>query len=142
MNTAIPTDSKSAMCGCDENKWKSYKTIFYYTITMDIIQQLPFPDEICHKIVLYAFKSPHIHLREVIFKRALSKPIYQKLAEEGEIEIDAQGHVTRATCLWNHVDLESVQFDIRVLPRNLTWKSTSPARVSRGIFKSCEGFDT
>ena len=87
---------------------------------MDVIQQLPFPDEICHKIVLYAFKSPHIHLREVIFKRALSKPIYQKLAEEGEIEIDAQGYVTRATCLWNHVDLESIQFDIRVLPRNLT----------------------
>ena len=87
---------------------------------MDIIQQLPFPDEICHKIVLYAFKSPHIYLREVIFKRALSKPIYQKLAEEGEIEIDAQGYVTRATCLWNHVDLESIQFDIRVLPRNLT----------------------
>ena len=72
---------------------------------MDIIQRLPLPDEICHKIVLYVFKSSHTHLQEEIFKRALSKPIYQKLVEKGEIEINAQGHITKAKCLWNNVDL-------------------------------------
>ena len=33
---------------------------------MDIIYKLPFPDEICHKIVLYAFKSYHTDLQEKI----------------------------------------------------------------------------
>ena len=87
---------------------------------MDVIQQLPFPDEICHKIVLYAFKSPHTHLQEEIFKRAMPKSICQKLVEEGDIEINALGHITKAKCLWHNVDLESIQLDIRVLPNNLT----------------------
>ena len=38
---------------------------------MDVIQQLPFPDEICHKIVLYAFKSPHTGLGVSILKKQL-----------------------------------------------------------------------
>ena len=64
----------------------------------DIIHSLPLPDEICHKILLYAFKSPHAHLQEEIFKRAVPKSIYQKLVEKGEIETDAQGHITKAEC--------------------------------------------
>ena len=61
---------------------------------MDIIQQLPFPDEICHKIVLYAFKSPHAHLQEEVFKRAMPKSTYQKLVEKGGIVKDSRGHIT------------------------------------------------
>jgi len=88
---------------------------------MDIIQQLPFPDEICHKIVLYAFKSPHTHLQEEIFKRVVPTHIYQKLVEKGGIE-KVNGYITKV-CVWDdeneqlldYDDLESLQFDIQVL---------------------------
>ena len=118
---------------------------------MDIIQQLPFPDEICHKIVLYAFKSPHTHLQEEIFKRAVPTHIYQKLVEKGGIKTDAHGHITNV-CVENDAmnnwlldaaERKSLQFDIQVLPRvlqNLTtiqplrhgclWGHSSPARAS------------
>ena len=104
------------------------KTIFYYSINMDIIQQLPFPDEICHKIVLYAFKSPHTHLQEEIFKRVVPTHIYQKLVEKGGIE-KVNGYITKV-CVWDYGDeqllddddLKSLQFDIKVLQglQNLT----------------------
>ena len=100
---------------------------------MDIIQRLPLPDEICNKIVLYAFKSPHIHLQEEIFKRAVPKSICQKLVEVGDIEINAQGHITKAKCLWNNVDLENLQFDIRILPNNLTEFGLSSTGVTGDI---------
>ena len=38
---------------------------------MDVIQQLPFPDEICRKILLYACESPHTGLGVSILKRNL-----------------------------------------------------------------------
>ena len=105
---------------------------------MDIIYQLPFPDEICSKIVLYAFKSTHTDLQDEIFKRAVPTDIYQKLVEKGEIEIDAQGHITKAKCLWNSDDLESIQFDIRVLPKNLTSFSLSWT----GVFGNIQNLPT
>ena len=90
---------------------------------MDIIQQLPFPDELCSKIVLYAFKSVHIHLQEEIFKRVLSIPIYQKLMAGGGIGKDADGNVTKLSVwhlehgadLLDTAERKSLQFDIRVL---------------------------
>ena len=95
---------------------------------MDIIQQLPFPDEICSKILLYAFKSPHIHLPEEIFKRAVPTDIYQKLVEKGGIEKNEKGHVTKvlvnksARWLLDDAERESLQFDIQVFQgfRHLT----------------------
>ena len=88
---------------------------------MDIIQQLPFPDEICSKIVLYAFKSPHIHLPEEIFKRAVPTDIYQKLVKKGGIE-KVNEHITKV-CVWHdqgeqlidNAEKKSMQFDIQVL---------------------------
>jgi len=38
---------------------------------MNIIYQLPFPDEICSKIVLYAFKSRHTGLGVAVLKNKL-----------------------------------------------------------------------
>ena len=97
---------------------------------MNIIYQLPFPDELCSKIVLYAFKSPHIHLPEEIFKRAMPTDIYQKLVAGGGIKKNAHGHITKvsmlnearnALLLYND-ERESLQFDIQVLQgfHNLT----------------------
>ena len=89
---------------------------------MDIIYQLPVPDEICSKILLYASRSPHTHLQEEIFKRTVPTDIYQKLVERRGIKTDAHGHITNVSVenFSLGADLESVQFDIRVLPRNLT----------------------
>ena len=111
---------------------------------MNIIYQLPFPDEICYKIVLYAFKSPYTDLHDEIFKRAVPTDIYQKLVEKGKIEIDAQGHIIKANIQssLNNVELKNIQFDIRFLPRNLAafsftnyaWLSlTPPPRPITGI---------
>ena len=98
---------------------------------MDIIQSLPLPDEICHKIVLYVFKSPHIHLQEEIFKRVLSIPIYKKLVEKGGIK-KVNGYITKV-CVWDDdqelqqellddTERMSLTFEIQVLHvlQNLT----------------------
>jgi len=69
---------------------------------MNIIYQLPFPDKICSKIVLYAFKSPHIHLQEEIFKRDLSHhlpQVYQKLVEKGGLKRMPAGILSRCRFL-------------------------------------------
>jgi len=86
---------------------------------MDIIQSLPLPDEICSKIILYAFKSPHIHLQEEIFKRAIPTDIYQKLVEQGGIE-KVNGYITKVlvykdSWLLDVTERKSLQFDIKVL---------------------------
>jgi len=116
---------------------------------MDIIQQLPFPDEICSKILLYAFKSPHIHLQEEIFKHALSIPIYQQLMAGGGIVKDADGSVTELS-VWNiengddllgAAERESLQFDIRVLQwlPNLTTFSISCSPGVTGDIQVLQG---
>jgi len=94
---------------------------------MDIIQLLPFPDEICSKIVLYAFKSSHIHLQDEIFKRAVPTHIYQKLVEEGGIVKNEQGYITKGCVykddwLLDDAERKSIQFDIQVIQglHNLT----------------------
>ena len=97
---------------------------------MDFIYQLPFPDEICSKILLYASRSPHTDLQEEIFKRAMPPDIYQKVVKKGGIVKDAQGHITKV-CVWDipneralidDAEKKSIQFDIQTLHklRNLT----------------------
>ena len=110
---------------------------------MNIIYKLPFPDEVCSKILLYACKSSHIHLQEEIFKRELSKysireplhinqprTIYQKLVEKGGIVKDERGHVTELcvydknwTALLDSAERNSLNFDISILKSlpNLTF---------------------
>jgi len=61
---------------------------------MDIIQCLPFPDEICHKIVLYVFKSPHNDLKLGILKHVLGTTIYNKLVFNEKI-IVKDGYVVK-----------------------------------------------
>jgi len=93
---------------------------------MNIIYKLPFPDEICHKILFYACNSHHIDLQEEIFKRALSIPIYQKLVEKGGIIKNVHGHIT-SICIFDEggndflddFDRKSITFDIQVLPKSL-----------------------
>ena len=94
---------------------------------MDIIRQLPFPDEICSKILLYAFRSPHTDLPEEIFKRAVPKSIYRKLMAGGGIAKDSRGHITNVSIYDDNVEqlldddeTEILQFDIQFLPTNLT----------------------
>ena len=106
---------------------------------MDIIQQLPFPDEICGKILLYAFKSPHTHLQEEIFKRVLSKPIYQKLVEKEGIKKNEKGHITKVSVLNDNYSVYllnacgrvCVRFDIQIIQvfRHLTIFNLYDTRV-------------
>jgi len=93
---------------------------------MDIIQSLPLPDEICRKILLYAFKSPHTHLQEEIFKRAVPTNTYQELVEKGGIVKNEHGYVTMVSVwdkdcggLIDDADRQCLQFDIQFLPTNL-----------------------
>ena len=51
---------------------------------MDILYQLPFPDDVCSKIFMYACKSPHTGLGVVILKKIIGLPIYKKLIEYEE----------------------------------------------------------
>jgi hypothetical protein len=108
---------------------------------MNIIYQLPLPDELCSKIVLYAFKSPHIYLREEIFKRAVPKHIYQKLVAGGGIK-KVNGHVTKlnvwgkyGNALLTDDERISIKFDIYVLHLlpNLTTVKLAITRVNGDI---------
>jgi hypothetical protein len=94
---------------------------------MDIIRQLPFPDEICSKILLYAFSSVHTDLQEEILKRALPTDIYQKLMAGGGIIKDSRRHITNVSVydddveqLLDDTERQSLHFDIQFLPTNLT----------------------
>lgn len=60
---------------------------------MDILYQLPFPDDVCSKIFMFACKSPHSGFTEVILKNMIGLPIYNKLVEKSGIVLDGEGHV-------------------------------------------------
>ena len=60
---------------------------------MDIIYQLPFPQEVCSKIFMYACKSPHNGLGSVALKHIIGFDIYNKLIKNGGIILDCDGHV-------------------------------------------------
>ena len=81
---------------------------------MDIIQQLPFPDEICNKIFLYGVKSPHTDLECGILKYIFSPFIYKKLRTKKGIDVDKYGHVTRVDILsLFYSERQKVQFNIQ-----------------------------
>ena len=42
---------------------------------MDIIYKLPLPDEICSKIIVFAYKTPHTGLAVKVLKKKLCKPM-------------------------------------------------------------------
>ena len=53
---------------------------------MDILYQLPFPQEICSKIFMFACKSPHTGLSVAILKKIIGLPIYKKLIEYRDLD--------------------------------------------------------
>ena len=55
---------------------------------MDILYKLPFPQEVCSKIFMYACKSPHTGLGVAILKKIIGLPIYNKLIECEYINAD------------------------------------------------------
>ena len=64
---------------------------------MDILYKLPFPDEVCSKILMFACKSPHIRLGDAILKYIIGLPIYNKLSKKGiEIEDTPDGTIWRS----------------------------------------------
>ena len=62
---------------------------------MDILYQLPFPDDVCSKIFMFACKSPHTGLSVAILKKILGLSFYKKLIEYGNL--DADGNVIKIT---------------------------------------------
>ncbi len=60
---------------------------------MDILYQLPFPQEVCSKIFMYACKSPHTGLGVAILKKIIGLSIYNKLIKNGGIMLDGDGNV-------------------------------------------------
>ena len=51
---------------------------------MDILYKLPFPQEVCSKIFMFACKSPHTDLSVAILKKIIGLSIYNKLIEYEE----------------------------------------------------------
>jgi len=100
-----------------------------------LVQSLP--QELISKIMLYTLDSPHNDLEEEIFKRLITKPIYQKMNKKEGLFKDARGHITKIY-LWyenphsrrhplnmNILDVElhdHIDFDITLLQKfpNLT----------------------
>ena len=62
---------------------------------MDILYQLPFPQEVCSKIFIFACKSPHNELGSVALKHIIGFYIYNKLIKNGGIVLDGDGHVVK-----------------------------------------------
>ena len=73
---------------------------------MDILYQLPFPQEVCSKIFMYACKSPHNGLGSAVLKHIIEVnndqifygygvDIYNKFIENGSIMLDGDGHVVK-----------------------------------------------
>ena len=60
---------------------------------MDILYKLPFPDEVCSKIFIFACKTPHTDLGAAIVKKLTGLYIYNKLVERGGIVLDGDRNV-------------------------------------------------
>jgi hypothetical protein len=55
---------------------------------MEILYQLPFPDDVCSKIFIYACKSPHTGIGVAILKKIIGLSIYNKLIEYEKHDIN------------------------------------------------------
>ena len=105
---------------------------------MDILYQLPFPDEVCSKIFMYACKSPHTGLGVAILKKIIGLSIYNKLIgyEEDDRNV-MEFRVWKQGEGWilNHAELRELTFDIdhlKSLP-NLTVIDLENTGVSGNI---------
>ena len=77
---------------------------------MDILYQLPFPEDLCSKIFLYACKSPHTGLGVGIFKNKLQlmdldipdndKDIISSDADKENYYTYNKIYLNLFTCLW------------------------------------------
>ena len=76
---------------------------------MDILYQLPFPNEVCSKIFMYACKSPHTGLGVVILKKIIGLPIYNKLIEYEE---DVSNVVKMSNFALSSAENKQLTFDI------------------------------
>ena len=112
---------------------------------MDIIYQLPLPQEICNKIFTFACKSPHTDLGVAILKKIIGLPIYNKLIKDGGIMLDGDGNVVEFRvwkrcegCYYKLLDddeREQLTFDIAHLASlpKLTWIDLGQTGVSGDI---------
>ena len=61
---------------------------------MNILYQLPFPQEICSKIFMFACKSPHHNtLGSVAIKNIITFELYDKVMAKGGIVLDSDRKV-------------------------------------------------
>ena len=101
---------------------------------MDILYQLPFPDDVCSKIFMYACKSPHTGLGVVILKKIIGLSIYNKLIKYEGIGADRNVVKMYNFALSSRED-EQLTFDIihlKSLP-NLTAIDLSNTGVTGNI---------
>ena len=84
---------------------------------MDILYQLPFPDEVCSKIFMYACKSPHTGLGVVILKKIIGLSIYKKIKnKKGGIIVDHDGNVVKIKSFaLSSVENKQLDFEIEHL---------------------------
>ena len=103
---------------------------------MDIIYQLPFPKEVCNKIFMFACKSPHDGLGDVLLKHILGFNIYDKLVTNNGIVLNNNRNVVKFTNLlkdWllNEEERDQLKLDIFYLNslQNLTVIELFNARI-------------
>ena len=86
---------------------------------MDILYQLPLPNEVCSKIFMYACKSPHSGFTETILKNMIGLVIYDKLLKRRGIVVHGDGNVVEFSVrdkdgyalLYNY-ESKQINFDI------------------------------
>ena len=116
---------------------------------MDILYQLPFPQEVCSKIFMYACKSPHNGLGSAVLKHIIEVnndqifygygvDIYNKFIENGSIMLDGDGHVVKILVGCNRYSMRygrELTFDIEHLEslQNLTTIDLRYTRVTGNI---------
>ena len=89
---------------------------------MDILYQLPFPQEICSKIFMFACKSPHTGLSVAILKKILGLSFYKKIIEYKENEEDDKNVIKIMNIRLTSSQDKQLTFDISHLKslQNLT----------------------
>ena len=60
---------------------------------MEVIHKLPLPDILCHKIFIYACKSPLVDLNDGLFRYKITKSMYDKLTKSNNI-VEDNGHIS------------------------------------------------
>ena len=72
---------------------------------MDILYKLPFPQEVCSKIFMFACKSPHHNtLGSVAIKHIIRFELYDKVMAKGGIVLDSDRNVMMFSIISFHND--------------------------------------